>query len=100
MSISDHSVSDGEDYTMLELPPPARPSGGTSFDLVGGGGGFADPARPLLVYAMVMGYETVQGNTLYTLFALETGTDTGATYTVHRRYSEFATLYVALPFYY
>lgn len=77
-----------DEFVLMDLPLPCHPlKSGEIPDAA------PDPTRPMLVYAMVLGYESVQGNNRFTLFAIEAGTDTGETYTVHRRYSEFAALY-------
>lgn len=69
---SDHS------FTIVELPRPKKGAPATATGA--GGGAVPDAARPMLVYAMVVGYECVQGNNRFTLFGIEAGTDTGDTY--------------------
>ena len=61
-------------FTLLDLPAPATFGAGSPVV-----GPIPDAARPMLVYAIVLGYENVQGNNRFTLFAIEAGTDTGDT---------------------
>jgi len=88
------SENNDHSFTIVELPRPKKGAPATATGA--GGGAVPDAARPMLVYAMVVGYECVQGNNRFTLFGIEAGTDTGDTYMVHRRYSEFAALHAEL----